>query len=280
LQPTGGFDSACTPQRLCAAAPPRLAAPDQLANSAGWSDCCPRELPQPTTLLSRHPHRCEYCRERDPERSTGHPSPIDIMMGASMIAQRSHASIPGIWLQETASSLTMVVKPRFLPPGLPRYTGGGWCWWVSVTLVWGNAQAAQQQEGGISVGRVTVNAPLALCPLPTPAARLDTHPPTHPNRDVRQVQRDGAELEPAPRPAPGLDQRPALHDGVWHAHHARHVTAHVGLWARLRGRGVHAAGGGWRGEQSDWRGCSDLRKGPPRTTTVPFARTAHFHAPG
>lgn len=44
------------------------------------------------------------------------------MTKASALAQRSHASIPGIWLQETDGNFTVTVKPAFLPPGLPRYT--------------------------------------------------------------------------------------------------------------------------------------------------------------
>lgn len=59
---------------------------------------------------------------RDQERSTPYPTPIDIMIKASALAQRSHASIPGIWLQETDKGFTVTVKPAFLPPGLPRYT--------------------------------------------------------------------------------------------------------------------------------------------------------------
>jgi hypothetical protein len=57
------------------------------------------------------------------ERSTSHPTPIDKMTKASILAQKSHASIPGIWLQETDTGFTVTVKPRFMPPGLPRYTG-------------------------------------------------------------------------------------------------------------------------------------------------------------
>jgi hypothetical protein len=61
--------------------------------------------------------------QRDPLRSTGYPSPIDQLTGCSAIAQRSHASIPGIWLQETDKRVNVIVKPRLLPPGFPRYTG-------------------------------------------------------------------------------------------------------------------------------------------------------------
>jgi hypothetical protein len=38
---------------------------------------------------------------------------------------KSHESIPGIWLQETDTGFSVTVKPRFMPPGLPRYTGRG-----------------------------------------------------------------------------------------------------------------------------------------------------------
>jgi hypothetical protein len=61
--------------------------------------------------------------ERDPLRSTAYPSPIDQLTRCSSLAQRSHASIPGIWLQETDKQLRVIVKPRFLPSGLPCYTG-------------------------------------------------------------------------------------------------------------------------------------------------------------
>lgn len=60
--------------------------------------------------------------ERIAHRSTPYPTPIDVMIKASALAMRSHASIPGIWLQETDKSFTVTVKPRFLPAGLPRYT--------------------------------------------------------------------------------------------------------------------------------------------------------------
>jgi hypothetical protein len=59
---------------------------------------------------------------RDQERSTPYPTPIDIMMNASALACKAHASIPGIWLQETDKGFVVTVKPRFMPPGLPRYT--------------------------------------------------------------------------------------------------------------------------------------------------------------
>lgn len=60
--------------------------------------------------------------ERNHDRSTPHPTPIDKMTKASMLAQKSHQSIPGIWLQETDTHFTVTVKPGFMPPGLPRYT--------------------------------------------------------------------------------------------------------------------------------------------------------------
>jgi len=60
--------------------------------------------------------------ERDDVRSTPFPTPIDTMSKASALAQKSHASIPGIWLQETDDGFSVTVKPRFMPPGLPRYT--------------------------------------------------------------------------------------------------------------------------------------------------------------
>jgi hypothetical protein len=62
---------------------------------------------------------------RDEARSTPYPTPIDLMIKASALAMKSHESIPGIWLQETDTGFTVTVKPRFMPPGLPRYTGEG-----------------------------------------------------------------------------------------------------------------------------------------------------------
>jgi hypothetical protein len=60
---------------------------------------------------------------RDEARSTPYPTPIDLMIKASALAMKSHESIPGIWLQETDTGFSVTVKPRFMPPGLPRYTG-------------------------------------------------------------------------------------------------------------------------------------------------------------
>jgi hypothetical protein len=45
-----------------------------------------------------------------------------VLLGASAIVQKVHASIPGMWLQETDKSFSVMVKPTFVPPGLPRYT--------------------------------------------------------------------------------------------------------------------------------------------------------------
>lgn len=61
--------------------------------------------------------------ERDPVRSTGYPSPIDQLTRCSALAQRSHASIPGITLRETDTIFNAIVKPRFMPSGFPCYTG-------------------------------------------------------------------------------------------------------------------------------------------------------------
>lgn len=59
---------------------------------------------------------------RDSERSTAFPTPIDKMTKASALAQKSHASIPGIWLQETDTGFTVTVKPGFMPPGMDSCT--------------------------------------------------------------------------------------------------------------------------------------------------------------
>lgn len=58
---------------------------------------------------------------RDDERTTPPPQPIDVMCKASWVVQKSHNSIPGVLFEETDRNLVMTVKPRFVPPGFPRY---------------------------------------------------------------------------------------------------------------------------------------------------------------
>jgi hypothetical protein len=52
---------------------------------------------------------------RDDARTTPFPQPIDIMLKASYIVQKVHASIPGIIIEETATELSIVANPKFLP---------------------------------------------------------------------------------------------------------------------------------------------------------------------
>jgi hypothetical protein len=52
---------------------------------------------------------------RDDARTTPFPQPIDLMLKASYIVQKVHASIPGIIIDETATELSIVANPKFLP---------------------------------------------------------------------------------------------------------------------------------------------------------------------
>ncbi|WIA30241.1 hypothetical protein OEZ86_000332 [Tetradesmus obliquus] len=71
-----------------------------------------------------------------PERTTPHPQPIDVALGASYIVRKVHKSLPGMDLKEVNNQLLLSAQPKFLPPGLPAaYTevfeknsqaGGSW----------------------------------------------------------------------------------------------------------------------------------------------------------
>ncbi|KAF6257129.1 hypothetical protein COO60DRAFT_33644 [Scenedesmus sp. NREL 46B-D3] len=52
---------------------------------------------------------------RDDKRTTPFPQPIDLMLKASYLVQKVHASIPGILIDETATELSIVANPKFLP---------------------------------------------------------------------------------------------------------------------------------------------------------------------
>lgn len=52
---------------------------------------------------------------RDDARTTPFPQPIDLMLKASFLVQKVHASIPGIIIDETATELSIVANPKFLP---------------------------------------------------------------------------------------------------------------------------------------------------------------------
>lgn len=82
--------------------------------------CCDR--PCAWTLASKR-RCCAGCFAgfaaywlRDDERTTPFPQPIDVMLKANMVVQRTHASIPGIWIQETPTELSIIATPAFLPP--------------------------------------------------------------------------------------------------------------------------------------------------------------------
>lgn len=57
--------------------------------------------------------------EVDQERTTPHPQPIDVMIGASFIVRKVHKSIQGMAIGETDGQLTVAGQPTFMPPGLP-----------------------------------------------------------------------------------------------------------------------------------------------------------------
>jgi hypothetical protein len=52
---------------------------------------------------------------RDDSRTTPFPQPIDIMLKASYLVLKVHASIPGIIIDESATELSIVANPKFLP---------------------------------------------------------------------------------------------------------------------------------------------------------------------
>lgn len=93
-------------------------------SKAPWIPDPPLVFAQPGLQFMPVPEHTAYAAywERDPERSTPYPCPCDVLLGASAIVQKVHASIPGMWLQETDKSFSVMVKPTFVPPGLPRYT--------------------------------------------------------------------------------------------------------------------------------------------------------------
>uniref|UniRef100_A0A383WPQ1 Uncharacterized protein n=1 Tax=Tetradesmus obliquus TaxID=3088 RepID=A0A383WPQ1_TETOB len=55
--------------------------------------------------------------ENDMARTTPFPQPIDVMLGLNFLVKRAHKSIPGLWLQENDTTMTVTAKPSFLPPG-------------------------------------------------------------------------------------------------------------------------------------------------------------------
>lgn len=54
-----------------------------------------------------------------PERTSPHPQPIDVMIGANAIIRRIHASLPGIVIEEDAGLLKVIGQPGFIPKGIP-----------------------------------------------------------------------------------------------------------------------------------------------------------------
>lgn len=43
------------------------------------------------------------------------------MIGASYLVKQVHKSIPGLWVQENDSVVTVVAKPKLVPPGYTAY---------------------------------------------------------------------------------------------------------------------------------------------------------------
>jgi hypothetical protein len=109
--------------------------------------------------------------ERDAARSTPYPTPADVMLGASSLVLKMHESIPGIWLQESEGRFSVTVKPRFMPSGLPRYTGEG------VLLGGGSAacvcvHACMHVAASAGARLLLLQGPCPVCP----------RPPIHPTR--------------------------------------------------------------------------------------------------
>lgn len=93
------------------------------ATKAPWIPDPPLAFGVPNMQFVRLPDSTGFAAywERDDDRTTPPPQPIDVMLKASFIVQKSHNSIPGVWIQEGDKELTVTVKPRFVPPGFPRY---------------------------------------------------------------------------------------------------------------------------------------------------------------
>lgn len=61
--------------------------------------------------------------ERDPLRSSPFPLPIDEQMKLNSLFQKTHQSIPGMWLREVGSQLLLHAQPTLLAiPGIVNYT--------------------------------------------------------------------------------------------------------------------------------------------------------------
>eukprot|EP00879_Flechtneria_rotunda_P013211 GHRR01013796.1.p1 GENE.GHRR01013796.1~~GHRR01013796.1.p1 ORF type:complete len:213 (+),score=51.27 GHRR01013796.1:544-1182(+) len=105
-----------------------LAEVDQLVRELGsfkapWAPDPPLAFAVPNMQFVKMPEVTGFAAywERDGDRTTPPPQPIDVMLKASWVVQKSHNSIPGVWMQETDKNFVMTVKPKFVPPGFPRY---------------------------------------------------------------------------------------------------------------------------------------------------------------
>lgn len=94
----------------------------------------PTCVPNPPLLFAeRHWKYCQvgdvrpFCAywERDATRSSQFPLPIDIQMKLNSLFQKTHQSIPGMWIREDASAnqLLLTASPTLLAiPGVVNYT--------------------------------------------------------------------------------------------------------------------------------------------------------------
>lgn len=61
--------------------------------------------------------------ERDAVRSSPFPLPIDVQMGLNMLFQKTHQSIPGMWMRDVGEQLLLHATPTIVAvPGIVNYT--------------------------------------------------------------------------------------------------------------------------------------------------------------
>eukprot|EP00879_Flechtneria_rotunda_P003513 GHRR01003744.1.p1 GENE.GHRR01003744.1~~GHRR01003744.1.p1 ORF type:complete len:387 (+),score=108.88 GHRR01003744.1:675-1835(+) len=93
--------------------------------------CNPSCVPDPPLLCAeKHWKYCQvdikpFCFywERDPVRSTPFPLPIDEQMKLNHLFQKTHQSIPGMWMREVGQQLLLHATPDLaVLPGVVNYT--------------------------------------------------------------------------------------------------------------------------------------------------------------
>ncbi|KAF8062064.1 hypothetical protein HT031_004324 [Scenedesmus sp. PABB004] len=91
----------------------------------------PACVPDPPLLFAeKHWRYCEvdlkpFCFywERDPVRSSPFPLPIDLQMNLNSLFQKTHQSIPGMWLRDVGNQLLLHAQPTIMAiPGIVNYT--------------------------------------------------------------------------------------------------------------------------------------------------------------